>query len=238
MLKVFLNKLPVATLIIIFLYVCGSLYLIGYWSTFGIYVFTLVDLIEIPKNFIFPFILSSGYYFVLLFFSKIYTPNFYKEPINSNSNSLVDNIIIVITTVAAIILYIFVDNYLFWGISTVLLSTAIVNKAVKSELIKEVLPNFGIRKFILSVVIFTPIAALVGGKVSGLTIYKNHLTRQISVISKATNIDTLANNDSTRLKLLGFLGDKIIISTLDNEKILILNQSSFDIVEIKSVRNK
>ncbi|MFC6877682.1 hypothetical protein ACFQFB_11205 [Flavobacterium myungsuense] len=47
-----------------YLFVCGSLYLIGFWSTFDINVFSLISIYDIPKNFVYPLMISQAYFVV------------------------------------------------------------------------------------------------------------------------------------------------------------------------------
>ena len=55
---------------------------------------------------------------------------------------------------------------------------------------------------------------------------------QIVKIDTTKMKNTIMNKDS--LKLLGFLGNKFIVSSLDNKKNFVLNQSAFDVIELES----
>lgn len=69
------------------------------------------------------------------------------------------------------------------------------------------------------------------GKSKGLRVHKNIDIKYINAIS----IDTaLTINDNTRMKLLGFLGNKVIVSSLDNKKIIVLNQDKYDKIELEN----
>lgn len=58
----FLKNIPVTTILLTYLFICGILYLIGFWSTFNIDVFSLISIYDIPKNFAFPLLVSQGFF--------------------------------------------------------------------------------------------------------------------------------------------------------------------------------
>lgn len=67
--------LPLTTMFIIFLYCCGSLYLVAYWGTFEIDISNLVSLTEIPKSFIMPFFISNSLFVFYFTFNLLTYPS-------------------------------------------------------------------------------------------------------------------------------------------------------------------
>lgn len=63
------------------------------------------------------------------------------------------------------------------------------------------------------------------GKSAALKIYTN---KEIKCIIINASMNTINKKDSASMKFLGFLGDKAIISSLDNKRIVFLNQSEIN----------
>jgi hypothetical protein len=246
----YLKTIPITTLIIIYLFSCGLLYLIGFWTTFDIDIFNLISIYDIPKSFLLPFVLSNGLYVLGLTFNMIpsFTDN--RKKINSffvgketwpnNANK----IIIAITNID-FVLYMFIliwyaftfnplNNYLFWIISGYLIAFRITHRLVNSDLIIRKIPNIIFRSYIANLIVFIPISCFIIGKVSSLQIYRNSKIKTIEIVPISKNIQKSENSCS--LKLLGFISDKIIISEIDNSKIYIYNMDSLSEIVINNNR--
>ncbi len=244
MLKDILKQLPLTTFIVIFLYVCGGLYLIGYWGTFGIDISNIVGIVEIPKGFIFPFVLSQGYFLMYPLFDVIVPiktkdskPKEYKYFI---WKLLLDvNIyIIILGGLVYPFFLLYKGSVFFWFFYGFALSIALVIKTIGMPFVKEIIPSYPLRRYIVIMIIFTPIISLVTGKIQSLEVFNNNHIKYIKAEPNNNKTNILATNDTTRLKLLGFLGEKVIISSLDNKKQYILNQSSVDVVGLEDVEKK
>jgi len=85
------------------------------------------------------------------------------------------------------------------------------------------------RHYIGTLIITVPIFCVFTAKLSSLSIYNNNDIRYIKTINNDSNVSI---SDTLSLKLLGFLGDKVIVSSLDNKKIIVPNQSSFSRIEL------
>jgi cell division protein FtsL len=55
-----LNKVSYTTIIVVHLFICGTLYIIGYWSTFDFDITNYIEIFDIPKSFVFPLAISIG----------------------------------------------------------------------------------------------------------------------------------------------------------------------------------
>ena len=67
-----------------------------------------------------------------------------------------------------------------------------------------------------------------------MSIYTNKDIMYINTINNKMASDIL---DTLSIKFCGFLGDKVIVSLLNNEKIIIINQSDFNGVILSEKRN-
>ena len=76
--------------------------------------------------------------------------------------------------------------------------------------------------------LYIPFSAFQTGKTLSLDIYSNKDFKYVKFIPAKGDFP-----DSTKYKLLGFLGSKTFISTVDNKKVTIVDQSSFDAIEIE-----
>jgi hypothetical protein len=117
------------------------------------------------------------------------------------------------------------NNGLFWTISSVTIAYYLLHKFVNLNIVKSKISSHIVRYFIGHFVIFFPISCLSTGKVTSLRIFHNSDNKYISIVNiKSASVKP----DTTRLKLLGFISDRIIYSTLDNKKTFILNKDSCD----------
>lgn len=66
------QKLPLATITIAILFMCGGLYLVGFWSTFNLNVASFISFTDIPKSFILPLISTFGFFFIYTLSNLIY----------------------------------------------------------------------------------------------------------------------------------------------------------------------
>ena len=96
-----------------------------------------------------------------------------------------------------------------------------------SPLLHKYVPNGQMRYYLLTIVVTVPIFCIYTSKISSIGIYNNIDIKYAKIISSDNSI---SSKDTFSLKLLGFLGDKIILSSLDNKRIEVVNQSSFDAV--------
>jgi len=67
------------------------------------------------------------------------------------------------------------------------------------------------------------------GRVKAIYVYKNENIKYAKAID---NNSISAISDSVPKKFLGFLGDKAIVSSLDNKTIIVLNQDKYDRIEL------
>ena len=242
MLPDILKKLPITTFILIFLYACGTLYLIAYWSIFGVDISNFVGITEIPKSFIFPFVIGTGV-FVFLQTINLLTPNKVKEKEKfttdeikgwlhryKNSN---DIHLILVSSIIVMFIGFLTQSICYWAITCVLLIWVLVRKVTLLSISKKIIPNYAIRSYVVIILVSTPIICVALGKVESLIIYKNIDVTYVNPIANDTTKHIFPTKVINQSKLLGFIGDKVIISSIDNKKVFVLKQSSFDVIELE-----
>ena len=129
-------------------------------------------------------------------------------------------------------------NPTYWTVSGGILSVLVAFKLMGLPSTKEILPNETIRLYILMILVSTIVMSYALGKAKAVKIYTNKEIKYITAKTDNTSIEIQPISDTTRLKLLGFLGSKVIVSSLDNKKIHILPQSSVDVLTIEKVEEK
>ncbi len=117
----------------------------------------------------------------------------------------------------------------FWLLSSVVLSILLSIKFDNNPTIKTLVPYYTLRTYIVNTLISIPFLSFALGKANSLNIYNNKSIRYINIISTTTQTE---NKDKNLSKFIGFLGDKLITSSIDNKTITFINQSSFDEVQI------
>ena len=244
MLDKIIKYIPITTGLIIFLFICGGVYLAGFWTTFGIDVLGLVSLTEIPKSFLLPFSLAIGVAFIenfimalILHDKNLNTARFrraYKFVNITAKKYLIFNLDfwIIAISISTLILYPFLSKFgWFWTVSCGALIITIFNKVVISSFAIRYVMAYKSLISIILLLISTPFFSFMLGKTSSLNIYNNKDIKYIKNITMTNNIQILAQKDSLSFKSLGFLGDKFIISSLDNKEIIILNQASIQQID-------
>lgn len=244
MLQNITRHIPLTTIIVSYFFICGGLYLIGFWTTFNVDIANLVSITDIPKSFIFPFVISQGFYgFNMLI--NIVTANSFRDaneelqPPNSRKKPFWKKALYILISLDFIILYssLFIINYYFrykltpeyWLISSGVLIFLLSFKFDNFSSLKKLIPYYNLRMYIVNTAISVPLLSFAIGKSNSLKTYNNKEIRYVKIISEPTH---KGNTDSSPLKFIGFLGDKLIASSLDNKKLVFINQSSFDQVQL------
>ncbi len=245
MLRNITRHIPLTTIIVSYFFICGGLYLIGFWGTFNIDITNFVSLADIPKSFIVPFVVSQGFVLLNAATNALATsdeidnkPKEKKWELNRWKRVLkwfltADFMLLL----GVIILLNFHSKYKlspsYWLTSALVFSYLLAFKFMTFNKIKEIVPYFNIRLYLVSTIISIPFLSFAIGKSNSLKIYNNSEIKYITITKEANqNI----KSDSSSLKFLGFLGDKLIASSLDNKKIIFINQSSFDRVQLDDTK--
>ena len=197
---------------------------------------------EIPKSFIFPFAITQSFFLCIQAFDVLNSNSDLepKKPLFKvkkpglnfllNSNDL--HILIVTCLIVGLYGY-FVENIFYWVTAGILLSGVLVIKVILLPITKRIIPNYSVRRYVVILLVYTPIICVALGKVNSLLVYQNRKVTYVKPVANSASKEVAIIIDSTKLKLLGFLGDKVIISSLDDKQVYVLNQSAFDVVELE-----
>lgn len=252
MIKGLLEKLPLTTILIAYFFICGGLYLIGFWTTFKIDITPFVSLTDIPKSFVLPFVLSQGLFLFHLLTNMLST-TLYKDNIPDETNQPTKPkrkiwLRILLATIHPDTLFSFAvafiifyshdhrNETMYWYLSSMIVGAYLIYKFMTINYVKTKIPYFSLRLYAGYILCLLPIFCFSTGKILAVNIYNNKDIMYISKISdnnQSPNTDTNLSYLSTHsFKLIGFLGDKLVISSLTNDKIVFINQSTFSTVEL------
>lgn len=117
------------------------------------------------------------------------------------------------------------NNSVYWLTAAYGVAVGMTEKFTSLIELKRFLPYPYLRFYLCAILFYTPIMSFAIGKARGINVYTN---KEIKYISDTNINKSMSISDTIPLKLLGFLGDKFIVSSLDNKKIIVLNQSSFE----------
>lgn len=233
--KEILKILPATTLILVYFFLCGGLYLIGFWSTFEIDITNFVSLTDIPKSFVLPLAVGSSLTILNVFLLAIITSG-HKESVDANKveerpkslkrfifSRLISLDFVILLASASAFWFISANKLVFryWIFFGMLMASLLMLKFDRIRSIRKLLPYYNLRLILAHTLILIPIACFGFGKGFSLRIFHNESIHIYQSIRPKNETGELS-----RLKLLGFLGDKLILSTTDNKKIVFINMSS------------
>ncbi len=238
MIKDAFAKLPFTAIIISYFFVCGGLYLIGFWTTFEIDISSFITITDIPKSFIFPFVITQGFLLLYIMVNLFTSHDLLTERpfLDYETDKLWKRFIkflvsfdFLFTISIPYIVTNFQDNKLnpiFWSLCCFWISFYLIRKVSRSPFLKTQIQEYNLRLYLSYFLCFVPIGCFSTGKVLSLVIFNNSKIQYVNIDNKTPKID------STSLKFISFLGDKLIVSSLDNKKINYINQSSYSKVEL------
>jgi hypothetical protein len=234
--------IPLTTLFVCYFFICGGLYLTSFWTTMDIDITSFITLSDIPKSFILPFIASQAFAlvynalfsFINLNFEDINTP---KKSTSNRFYRLIKNlfsydIFILLSMLFLILKYDqFKYSIYFWLFACLVFPMFIISKLVHTDFLKHLIVNYGLRYYMILTLVSIPFISVLNGKLTAIAIYKNNSFKIASIKNYHLKNDI---SDSVALKFIGFIGNKLIISSLDNKKIIIINQASIEKVELRN----
>src|SRR6186713_2806307 len=192
------KSVPATTVLLVYLFVCGVLFLIGFWSTFRINIFSLIDVFDIPKHFVFPLMISHFFFIINLITGTITTiedkgKGFlfirrfrlwwikWQEGIPAFPSYLGAGIGLFI-----LLLWFSIPeaelNPLCWAISSIVVAYYLLFLFVRSTYVKTVLTTSLFRFFVGHFLIFFPISCFTIGKELSIDIYMNYDIQYVNVI--------------------------------------------------------
>jgi len=237
-------------LTIFYLYLCGGLYLGAYWMFLRVDPTPLISIVDIPKSFLKPFINSIGivcgavfiffytykvfaYDSVLIKFSRWVVRNEFKIHRGVNMG-----VYFLVPILSALMFYFFPRNSFMVLVSGTALILLLSFRLFLSQKIKNFISENGINNVFFGIIVFTPIVSFITGLWESSRVHRNASITIVKSVIQANNVNTLKDHSSQSMKLLGFLGDKLIISSLDNKRIIYINQDIIERVELGEYSNE
>ena len=239
--KELISKIPISTVLITYLFICGLLYLIGFWGTFNVDVFNLITVYDIPKSFVFPLLISQGFFTIQFFTGSVMNLNDNREnieylvTIKDEWPSWRQGLMRALTSTTLLTTEIFLissiltedkfHNELFWWINSLVIGYFLLHRFMNIKEIKQLVKSSILRSYIGHMLVIFPITCFSTGKIISLKVYNN--TNIVGVITVNDKLTALSN-DTVQVKFLGFISDNFIYSTLDNKKTYIINKTSVE----------
>lgn len=247
------TKISATTLILIYLFSCGTIYLVAYWSTFNFDITNYIDFLDIPKSFVFPLATGIGISFISFLIQGV-ARSFDKiekdEKINAEllpkikelpTKTLLFRIIndfdfwTILVLFICLIFYKPQREWVYAILSITLIISGVV-KFIRHPKIITFLPNFGLRLFFAILIFFIPIFSFTTGKLNAIKILNNQEYFKVSNITYSE--PSVSNQNIVNSKLLGKLGTNLFVSDSVNSEIIILNLETVKSIEYKLVKTK
>lgn len=203
----------------------------------------LVSITDIPKSFVFPFVISQGF-FLFNVLTNYITSSHDKDPDGDWEDDVkpkskwrrffkyivsLDFLFSVVCFITVMFYFEYKMSTTYWSICSISIGYFLVIKFNRSSYVCKQIPYFSIRYYLGHLVCFFPVICFSTGKILAIDIYNNKGIQYVKVI-QTNHHDSIV--DKTKTKFIGFIGDKIITGSLDNKKLYILDQSSFDKLEL------
>jgi hypothetical protein len=236
-LKMLLKAIQFTTALLFFLYTCGALYLIAFWSTFRLDITNIVGITDIPKSFVFPFAPYFRPLFLvaisILILNSIFDARL-TRPLTIWLSRHSTWYLAVPFIVLGISWYILKQQFyyepLFWIISTIVMPIILSFTVERIPTFHNIFPsNPTFRTNAIYLIILTLLSSYCAGKIKSVEIYSKPEHAKVILKAKDEKSEKQLPVDSTNLKLLDYLGNKIIVSSWDNQRVYILNQDEYDL---------
>lgn len=244
-LKDILSQVSVTTLLLVFLFFCGTLYIISYWSTFNFDITNYIELFDIPKSFVFPLATGLGVAFLSLLAQAVIKVSGDEEPlprtaeninmrllrkwswINSNSLALV-------SLIGCMLFYEPHQEWIVIVVGFTLIGWGF-RKMNRNEYVVKLIPFKRARFFFSVLITFIPVYCVCKGKLDGIAVWKN---RHYYSVAHVVYVERLPGNDDVvGKKLLGKLGSCIIITDSANASIMVLNLEKVQLVKYRLMQS-
>jgi hypothetical protein len=250
--KEIISKVSITAFLLSYLFICGTLYLVGYWSTFDFDITNYIELLDIPKSFVFPLLTGIGISTVSILVQgiirlaeKLDKDQMINKPLLVNikevpTKTLLFRILVDVDFWAVIILsaafYFYSPRraWVFAIVSTTLVIYSIA-KYLRSSVIARLIPNQTVRLFTSILLFFVPIFSFSNGKLNAIAIWKNQKYFKIADLTFKEGKSGTSHLISA--KLLGKLGTTIFLSDSANGRLTILNLETVQSVEFQYIDN-
>jgi hypothetical protein len=243
-LKELLTHISITTLLLFFLFFCGTLYIISYWTTFNFDITNYIELFDIPKSFVFPLATGLGVSFLSLIAQALINAGAPPEKTESrnlksndplrfgNRRGFNSNRIAVLLVVVCMLLY---DPYQEWIVITIGLTVSFwgVSNFNRHPRIKSLIVNDKLRLMASVLIVFVPIYSVCKGKLDSIAVWKNR--NYYVVVDVQYTDETQGIKEAIGKKLLGKLGNSLIVTDSSNLNISVVALTNVDMVKYRFV---
>lgn len=122
----------------------------------------------------------------------------------------------------------------YWYIVSISFTMLLTARVLLSKKYRQTVKCYKGAKVATFFIILIPISSLSLGFEKSARIYKNQSLTFVKAITDNNNMKMSIINNNQNMKFIGFLGDKLIISSLDNEKIFVISQKSVGTIELST----
>jgi|SRR6185437_12359724 len=247
-----LSKISIATLALTYLFFCGILYIMSFWFTFNFDITNYIDLLDIPKSFVYPLATGIGLSLILFILQAItYSTRQIQteERINEElipkikelpTKTLLGRILksyhlwYIIVLLACVTFY---NSKNLLVIAIICFSTIVyfISNVLTSKLTDKYIKNKSLKIIFAILIIFIPIFTFFTGKQKSISIYNN---MEYYTVTGITLKENMATDIYLNKKLISKLGNNLFFTTLDNKKIIILNNNEIVSIEFTLVQKR
>ena len=239
----YFEKISILTAAIGFLFLCGTLYIIGFWITFDFDITTYVDILDIPKSFVFPMAAAVGLSALSIAYQiiiRMYPANKKQAPDTPHKPdrlflflSKIEIWVYALISLVGLSILFYFSKEAFYFLSTFLIGIFLA-KDVSRVLVASGLTNPYVLWATLLIICFLPTGSFTIGKLESLGIYNNE------DYFKVTHIDYMTPSggklEEVNLKLIGKLGSFVFLTDSLNSKIVTVNLSFVKQIEYRRVK--
>jgi hypothetical protein len=250
----------ISTISIVYFTICGTLWHLGYWSTFEINILQYLSISDIIKSFVYPF-LSSVFVSLIIYLVVNYLPiviyklNYFSRfPSSTTNNSIVKPkrywsgsgkdtklgkflnkhtlLFLFIYCNLIGVIYLF-GNEMKWGILPIFISLPLGIYLSHKEYFIRIISDPDIRSFILTFIVILPLFSFFLAKRESLAIHDN---AKYKVVLRIESNSQPKCKDLIGYKLLGSAGNKLFLSKLDNTELVYVNDNTIDFISYQKKR--
>ncbi len=250
--KELISKISVTTFLLFYLFFCGTLYLIAYWSTFDFDITNYIELLDIPKSFVYPLVTGIGVFYIIIFIQAFFRleksfagdderkPELQKNDKELSNEPKLVRLLTDYHTWTAITLFIcaiFYQPTREWVLVLVCFTIIVfsITKLINHDVIIKYIPGSGIRLLFAILLIVVPVFSFLRGKLNAIEIWSNE---KYFTIKRLTFADESITNNFISKKLLGKLGSNLFLSDSLNTTIIILNTDRIQAIEYELHKQK
>lgn len=233
---------PLLAFALPYLMLCAGLWHIGYWSTFKINILQYLDIADIIKSFIYPFISSVAFYFGgqiimtlffqnSLFWQKTFPYGGAEQVTKPKTLKIIRIFLIVIAILNFTMLFLWQDTqkwiWIFFSIS-IFLGVFLNNRNFLDTIIQE----RNLRLNIVYTIVLIPCLSFGLAKKASYDVYDNS-NKDTIVASIVTNQDKDTNSSTVKYKLLGITHEFVFTMSMDNKTITMLPRTDIKQIIIR-----